>query len=316
MKRVLRIAGAFLLTIFLLAVYNLFFANKRPMPYQGMGGGVGMPESFSNELSDSSVSSMMPSLRSSSKEVAVDSFAQPAFVGNQTLSETEKKVIKIGDLSINVESADKASEEIGKIAKSNGGDVFSVNFYEATKGYKNGNIVVKVPNANFEKTFAEIKKVATHVSSESVSGQDVTEEYADLEIQIRNKKVEEESFLNVLKQAVKIDDILSATREVSRVRGEIESLEGRKKFMNSQIDMSSINIQISEDISLPAGEGWRPWEVVKSSVKELVGNLQGFVDNTVNFFIVVLPTLILYGIIILVVYKVGRKIYEKLFKRQ
>ena len=152
-----------------------------------------------------------------------------------------------------------------------GGVVFATNFYERVKGQKSGYITIKVPVDKFEETIGDIKKVATQVTSESTNGFDVTEQYSDLKAQLKNKKAEEESFVKILGTAGKIDDVLATTREVARVRGVIERLEGEIRFMDSQTDMSTITINLTEDANIiPAKDGWRPWEVVMQSVKELI----------------------------------------------
>ena len=91
------------------------------------------------------------------------------------LAETDKKVIKNGNLTLKVDDVDDAVVKIDKIAKDNGGDLFSSNFSKNSQDLKGGTLSIKVPVANFEKTFTEAKKVAAAVLRESTSGQDVTE---------------------------------------------------------------------------------------------------------------------------------------------
>ena len=227
----------------------------------------------------------------------------------------DKKVIKNGNLTLKVDNADKSAEKISQIAKDNGGEVFSSNFYETPKNIKSGSITVKVPVANFEKTFAELKKVATLVVQESTSGQDVTEEYADLQSQLKNKQAEEAQFVQILGQAQKIQDILDVTRELSRVRGEIEMLQGRIKFLNSQTDMASIFISLSEDTNIAVIDSWRPWQVVKGSVNVLIKKAQGFVDFVIVLVITAIPLIFLYALLFYALYRIGRKIYFKVKER-
>lgn len=268
-------------------------------------------------LSGSSMSfnSPVPNMKSSGMAVQRE-MAAPAATDESAAEISDKKIIKNGDLSLKVNSADDASQKISAITKANGGEVFSSNFYQTAKNVKSGTITVKVPVANFEKTFAELKKVATLVVRESTSGQDVTEQYTDLQAQLKNKQAEEQQYLEILKQAQKISDILEVTQQLSRVRGEIERLQGRIKFMDSQTDMSSITITLSEDENITFADSWRPWQVVKETFNALFKDIQKFINFVIVLIIRVIPVLILYALIVLVVWVVGQKIYGKIRSKQ
>lgn len=254
---------------------------------------------------DNIVSPMMESVGSSDGGVILDD--------NSATVITDKKIIKNGDLMLKVESAQTAIGKITDIVKNKGGEVFSTNFSENTKGRKNGYMTVKVPVDKFEQTVKELKTVATQVLNESTDGQDVTEQYTDLQAQLKNKRAEEESFVKILGTAGKIDDVLSATREVARVRGEIERLEGRVRFMDSQTDMSTITINLTEDVTVtPVKEGWRPWQVVKQSANELITSMQNLVDGIIRFIIVGIPSLVPFVFFVWLLYWSGKKVFKKI----
>lgn len=248
---------------------------------------------------------------------------QEPFYGDRSLKSLEsvalespvapdQKIIRVGSLDLKVGSIDDASEKISQIAKSNEGEIFSSNFYQSGKNVKSGTIEVKVPVGSFEKTFAEIKKIANLVVRESTSGQDVTMEYADLQIRLKNKQAEEQSFLNILDRSGKIEDVLAATREVARVRGEIESLQGQIKYMESQTDKSTISVSLTEDTTITFTDTWRPWQFVKETFNGLFKDLQGVVNFIIVLLVRIIPVVILYILILLGLYWAGRKIYLKI----
>jgi len=174
-----------------------------------------------------------------------------------------------------------------------------------------------VPYNNFDAAFSEIKKVATQVVSEASNAQDITAEYIDLEARLKNTQAEEVSFVALLNRSGKIEEILAVTREVARVRGEIEQLQGQMRYLNSQTDMSTITANLTEDVEIAtASQDWRPWQVIKISVKRLITSGQNFIDGLIAFLIVVLPMLIIYGLIIWLIYYVGRKIYGRFINKQ
>lgn len=225
---------------------------------------------------------------------------------------SDNKIIKIGSLNLKVNDADSAAQKITQIAKSNEGEVFSSNFYQSGKNIKSGTIEVKVPVDKFEKAFSEIKEVATLVVRESISGQNVTMEYADLQIQLKNKQAEEQSFLNILDRAGKIDDVLAVTREVARVRGEIERLQGQIKFMDSQTDKSTISVSLTEDAAITFSDKWRPWQVVKETFNTLFKDIQGAINFVIVLVIRIIPIAIFYILILGILYWAGKKIYLKI----
>ena len=310
-KRALRIAGAILGIFLLWAIFNLFTGNSNRTS-------TSQKESLSfPSLTGSSMSSAPMAAdyeADSSSRVAMEAESINDVLDDVNLS--DKKVIKNGNLSLKIEKTEKAADEISQIVNAQGGEVFSTNFYERVKGQKSGSMIVKVPVNKFEDTIEKIKEVATQVVSESTTGQDVTEQYADLQAQLKNKKAEEESFVKILDRAVKIEDVLAVTQQISRVRGEIERLEGRIKYMDSQTDMSTITISLSEDVEItPISNDWRPWQVVKKSFSELIDSLQGLINGLIRFVIVILPSLIVFLLIIWIIWKAGKKIFEKFFKK-
>lgn len=228
--------------------------------------------------------------------------------------QADKKIIKNGSMTVKVDRVDEAAKKISEIAKNNGGEIFSSNFHQTSKKVKSGNVIVKIPTINFEKTFNEIKEVASLVVRESTSGADVTEQYTDLQSRLKNKRAEEKSLVKILDRAGKIKDILDVTRELARTRGEIEVLQGRIRLMDSQIDMATINISLSEDPDITIVDSWRPLQVVKDALNDLIKNVQQFIDFIIVLVIRTIPILLLYLIVIVAVYWVGRKIYNRFRK--
>ena len=250
-------------------------------------------------------------------EIAMDSVAAIKRESAPSAASTvDKKIIKTGDLSLKVEAAETAAESIANIAKLNKGEIVNSYFSETSRGIKSGYLTARVPYQNFETVFNEIKKVATQAITESSNAQDITAEFIDLEARLKNSQAEEASFVAILSRSGKIEDVLAVTREVARVRGEIEQLQGQMRYLSQQTDMSTITVNISEDVVIAsASQDWRPWQNVKIAVKQLITAGQNFVDGLISFLVVVLPMLLIYALIIWLVYYIGKKVYRRYFNR-
>jgi len=311
MKKILQIIGiiilAFIAIIFIL-VFTISSKGNKNADLAGNNYGSSKVSRDLSTLSSPGISNSMPM----AEDVSDSSSGIASYSGGSPVQSADKKIIKNGNLNLQVEKTDSAADKISEIAKNNSGEVFSSNLRQTKSSVKSGTISIKVPVANFEKTFNEIKKIAGLVLNESSSGQDVTEQYVDLQAQLKNKQAEEQSFVKILDQSGKIDDILAVTREIARVRGNIEQLQGRMKYLESQTDMSTITINITEDQEVTVIDSWRPWQIIKESANSLIKNLQGFVNFLIKFIIVAIPTLLLYAVIIWLAYKFGRKIYQKI----
>ncbi len=318
MKKFLKWGAIIVGSLIALFVMASFLGNMFSGSYSGKQaeqlGIPSAPYSPSRDMDSKSLGSESPSAISqeSMGEAVMEDLGSVA-ENTAELPTTEKKVIKSGDLYLRVENADKAVENISQIARTNQGEVFASSVSRiADEQVRQGYVTIKVPFSNFEKTFNELKKVASLILSESVSSQDVTEQYTDLQSRLKNKQAEEASFLKILEQAGKMDDVLSVTRALSRTREEIEVLQGRIRLMDSQTEMSTIMINITEDADVQMAETWRPWQVIKDSVNGLMKSLQGFIDFVIVLIIQVIPILLLIGLLIWIIFKISKKIIGRL----
>lgn len=108
------------------------------------------------------------------------------------------------------------------------------------------NFTIRVPSSNFDQLFEALKPLAKKVENQSINLQDVTEQFIDVESRIKNRKALEERYRELLKQAKNVNDILTIERQLNQIRSEIESQEGRLKYLNDQVDMSTIQLNAFE----------------------------------------------------------------------
>jgi len=302
-----------------IALFQSFFGSRGPRPLKAMMGGETFVENDVDMVAGDVVGAPMPEVmpsapRAMSNKMLKGVRQDEGEINNDGIV-VKKKVIKNGSLRLKVESTEDSAEKIKEIAKQYKGEVANVNLYRQGKNGLGGNLTVKVPVDQFESAMKAIKAVGDQVLSESISGSDVTEEYVDLQAQIRNKKAEEETFRNLLERSGKLDDVLSVTREVARVRGEIDRLEGRIKFMESQTDMSRIDVSLVEYEQIASTAiKWKPARVAQKALHNLVLNSQKTINGVIYFIIATLPVLIIIALVIFILYKAVKIIIKKILK--
>lgn len=209
----------------------------------------------------------------------------------------ERKVIKNASVDMVVKNTEQAIEKIKSIASVNNGFVGNATVWE-TGDEKRGNISIRVPSDVFDKALVSIKDLAVKVTREDINSRDVTEEFVDLEAQLKNYKAAEKQYLNILSRAYTVEDILKVRKELDRVRGNIERMQGRINYLSRQISMSTIAVSLTSEADVKVlGIVWSPWLEIKAGVRDMLTGIVGFV-NLLIAFVFKLPLLILWLILI------------------
>jgi hypothetical protein len=160
---------------------------------------------------------------------------------------------------------------------------------------------------------ARLKDLAIKVENRNVSTQDVTEEYTDLDSQLRNLEATETELLELLtevrERTGKAEDILAVHREVSNIRGQIEQVKGRMQYLEKMTAMATINIELVPDaLARPiVVAGWRPSGTAANALRTLVKTLQFIVDAAIWVIIYVLPTLVVIVIPFFILWMIWRR---------
>jgi hypothetical protein len=173
----------------------------------------------------------------------------------------ERKIIRDATLTLEVDEPGKAAERVNSIAESHGGFVVSSESRQEAAGrrgkaYEIFTVQLRVPSAQFDATLKDIRATAGEVTAEKVSGKDVTEEYIDLEARLRTQRALEAQLLDIMKGAREVSDAISVQKELTNVRTEIERVEGRRRFLESQSSLSTISVTLRPPAPLVATTGF------------------------------------------------------------
>jgi hypothetical protein len=218
-----------------------------------------------------------------------------ADAANTASQAIERKIIRNANLTVEVTSPADNQRKITSIAELHQGFVVTS---EATQRITEDkgkpevtiNLVVRVPAAQFNQVMEEIRAAAIRVIQEKITGQDVTEEFIDLEARIKNQKALEGQFLEIMKRAGKVEDALEVQRQLADVRTEIEKLEGRRRFLENQASLSTINITLQSPTQIVNAAGF--WYSIRSAFSDGVDVAAAIVLFLIRFVIVLVPLLI------------------------
>jgi hypothetical protein len=259
--------------------------------------GCSKQDSAQNQLA--STASSAPEVAKSSKDprTSTDSYSLSQAAQAVSIdSAIDRKIIRDADLTIEVNSTNEAQQKVTSIAESHGGFVVASESkqrenVDPAKRTVDVKLVVRVPSIQFNSALDQIQQLATHTPHRNVTGQDVTEEFIDLQARIKTQKALELQFLEIMKQANKVVDALEVQRQIADVRTEIEKLEGRKRFLENRSTLSTITVNIQTPMPIvvsASGFG----HTVRQSVSEALDIASALVLFFVRFVIVITPILV------------------------
>jgi len=218
-----------------------------------------------------------------------------------SISNSDKRIQRNANLNIEVKSINESIDKLNNIISSFGGEIISSNKGGFDYGQPYANIRLRVLSENLDSILIEFKKLSSKVISENIYTNDVSEEFIDIEARLKIMKSTENRFNDLLSKSEKIEEIIQVEKELMRIRGDIESLEGRLNYLTKTTDTSEINLNLNEQIPI-TGESWK----INEEFKEAFKNLLGFAKSLTNFVInviVFIPVILVAGILVFLLRK-------------
>lgn len=197
-------------------------------------------------------------------------FVKPVVANSEesvAVENIEQKIIKTGDIRFETNNLEETYSKMTTAVKKHNAIV-----QNDTEGKDYGSvfrkIIVRVPSKNFDLFLSDISKGVAYFDNKEISSQDVTEEYIDIDARLKAKKVLESRYLELLKKANKVTEMLEIEKQLSAIREEIEAKEGQLRYMQSQISMSTITIEFYKTVANEGGAtisyGSKIWNAIKS----------------------------------------------------
>lgn len=185
------------------------------------------------------------------QEIPVEAMVSAKTVDNapitsKTQNTISKKIIKNGDLEIQVGDIKKAHQQVNEIVKSN-------NAYIQTERFNNTDIdekqffTIRVPHKNFDGLINSFSNGIGSVLSKNIASDDVTEEYTDVSIKLANKKIYLEKYRDMLRSAKTTKDMLEIQENIRELEDEIDVAEGRLRFIDDRVNYSTLNLMLYKE---------------------------------------------------------------------
>ncbi|MEC3877777.1 DUF4349 domain-containing protein [Chryseobacterium salviniae] len=157
-----------------------------------------------------------------------------------------KKIIKDGEMKIQVGDIKKAQEQINSILKNNKAYIQKEEF-QNNDTEENIDLTIRVPHQNFDALVNSFSDGFGSVLAKNISSNDVTEEYTDVSIKLANKKIYLEKYRDMLKSAKTTKDILEIQENIRELEDEIDVSEGRLRFIDDRVNYSTLNLNLYKE---------------------------------------------------------------------
>ena len=217
------------------------------------------------------------------------------------LERSNRMIVKNSDMRLLVEDTNTAIDRTTQIVGDAGGYIVSSRVWFQDYGEHNlkyASVTLGVPVDEFERVLSRLRGLAIEVKDETASGDDVTDQYVDLQSQLSTLEATRERVKSFLDDAKTVDEALRINQELSNLDAQIEQIKGRMNYLNDRSSFSTITINFEPELPeltpmpTPAPRAWNPGIILKDAVEVLTVAYQGIAEFVIWLFVVILPILL------------------------
>jgi Domain of unknown function (DUF4349) len=215
-------------------------------------------------------------------------------------------IVKNGDIKLLVKDSDRALDGVTQIASDVQGYIVSSRvWYQDYFGtnYKYATLTLGVPEDQFENVLRRLRGLAARVLDENATGEDVTDQYVDLQSQLTNLEATRDRIKSFLDQAKTVDEALRINQQLSDVEAQIEQIKGKMNYLSNRSAFSTITINLEPDlppvvatstptptpVPVPALGPWDPGTTTQQATNVLVSSYRVIIDLLIWTFVVLVP---------------------------
>jgi hypothetical protein len=218
-----------------------------------------------------------------------------------TAPTVETKIIKTGQVTIEVPQVPLAIDRVRDIAVSTGGYLSSSNVYTSQNNRKTGYVTIRIPADKFDTVMQALAPLGKVLSS-SEERSDVTEQYVDLTIQNASYHTQLANYYRLMDKATSVEDIIKIQAQIDQITLSLNQVEGRLRYLSSQIDLSTITVNLQEPVPVGGQTGYN----IVTAINEGIAGFFGMISAIIAFVFTVMP-LVIIGIVVYAVYRWHRK---------
>lgn len=201
------------------------------------------------------------------------------------------KIIKTGQVTIEVPQVPAAIDRVRDIAVSNGGYLSSSNVYTSTNDRKTGYAMIRIPAGQFDIVMQALAPLGKVLSS-SEQRSDVTEQYIDLTIQNESYHTQLDNYYRLMGKADKVEDIIKIQAQIDQITLSLNQIEGRLRYLNSQIDLSTITVSLQEPEPVGGETGFN----IITAINEGIAGFFGMIAAIIVIVFSLIPLIIIVAI--------------------
>ncbi len=218
---------------------------------------------------------------------------------------TTRIVVRNANIALDVKNVSDAIAAVRGLTEGVGGFVAGTSSrYEEDEEY--ASLTLRVPSSAYNQVMDGLRQMAVKVTSENGTARDVTEEYTDLDAQLRNLQATEAQYLALMKRANTIDEILKVQNQLTNARSQIERIKGRINLLERTSDMATIVVNLAPATAgrtRPPNGGWDPIATIQDAWEESLVVVQLVLDGALRlvvfFWWLIPPALIVWAVVAL-----------------
>jgi hypothetical protein len=236
----------------------------------------------------------------------------------ENVAVTTHLIIKSAEMRLLVEDSDRAIDRVTQVVGDTGGYIISSRVWNQAyydgKNYKYATITIGVPVESFERALNRLRDLSIEVLDETASGEDVTDQYVDLQSQLVNLEATRERIKTFLDQAQNVDEALRINQQLSEIERQIEEIKGRINYLQDRSSYSTITITLEPELPVieptptPQPSPWTPNETAADAWKTLTKAYQNIIDILIWFLLVFVP---IFGPPVLIIWVVLKLVFRK-----